>query len=62
MLERAHLLCFAVNSAPYFINEKTEVLHGKMQDQVISANNMNRAFFHSVAHAAFYRAYPTHGQ
>lgn len=62
MLERAHLLCFAVNSAPDLIKEKTEVLHGKMQDQLISANNRNRALFHSVAHVAFYRPYPTQGK
>lgn len=61
-LERAHLLCFAVNSAPDLINEKTEVLHGKMQDQLISANIKNRALLHSVAHAAFYSPYPTQGQ
>lgn len=60
MLKIALLLCFAVESAPYFTGEKTKVLHGKLQDHLISGRN--RTLFHSVAHAAFYMAYPTQGQ
>ena len=45
---------FCSKQCPDSINEKTEVLHGKMQDQLISANNGNRTLFRSAAHAAFY--------
>jgi len=62
MLRIGLLLCFAVDSAPYFIDKKIEVPRGKLQDHLISGNDRNRTSFNSVAHAAFYTAYPTQGQ